>query len=112
MVEHILSPARIVAHRIAVGEGQSVPELRDWYTVHGVAPAERLLTRYFAREQASGRLVLENPSIAASHFYMMVFGRLILQSVNGRMGIDDIPLAREEVRSSVSIFLLGVLPRA
>lgn len=113
MVEEILSPSRIVAHRIAIGEGLCVPELRDWFMAHGVAPAERMLTRYFEREQASGRLVLDTtPSIVANRFYMMVFGRVILLSVNGFLGVDDMPQAREEARSSVSIFLKGVLPRA
>lgn len=113
MVEEILSPSRIVAHRIAIGEGLCVPELRDWFMEHGVAPAERLLIRYFEREKASGRLVLDTtPAIVANDFYMMVFGRVILLSINGYLGVDDLPQVREEARNSVSIFLQGVLPRS
>lgn len=113
MVEEILSPSRIVAHRIAIGEGLCVPELRDWFMEHGVAPAERLLIQYFEREKASGRLVLNTtPAIVANDFYMMVFGRVILLSINGYLGVDDMPQVREEARNSVSIFLQGVLPRS
>lgn len=112
MVEEILSPSRIVAHRIVIGEGLCVPELRDWFMVHGVAPAERLLAQYFEREKDNGRLVLDNPAIVANRFYMMVFGRVILLSVNGYLGVADMPQARDEARESVSIFLQGVLPRA
>ena len=112
MVEEILSPARIVAHRIAIGEGLCVPELRDWFMQHGVAPAEQQLTRYFQREKDSGRLILEHPSIVANRFYMMVFGKVILLSVNGHIGVHDMPQARDEAREAVGIFLQGVLPRA
>lgn len=111
MVEAILSPARIVAHRIVVGEGLCHPELRDWFMLHGVAPAERKLGEYFAREKQAGRLILDHPGMATNRFYMMVFGGVILRSVNGLIGVADAPRVRLEARDAVSIFLGGVLPR-
>ncbi|MGS1078764.1 TetR/AcrR family transcriptional regulator [Pseudoxanthomonas beigongshangi] len=111
MVEEILSPGRIVTHRIVIGEGLCFPELRDWFMEHGVTPAERLLTQYFEREKRSGRLILEHPAIVADRFYMMVFGGVILRSVNGRIGVADRPRVKVEACEAVSIFLEGVLPR-
>ncbi len=111
MVSEILSPARIVSHRIVIAEGLNFPSLRDWFFEHGIAPAERRLTEYFEREKASGRLVLDSPAVAADRFYMMVFGGTILRSVNGLVTIADIERVREQAHQAVLIFLRGVLPR-
>lgn len=112
MVAETLSPGRIVTHRIVIAEGLSFPQLRDWFMEHGVAPAEKRLTAYFEREQQLGRLVVEHPGIVANRFYMMVFGGVILRSVNGQIGAADLPRVQLEAREAVSIFLEGVLPRA
>ena len=111
MVEEILSPARIACHRVVIAEGMSQPELRDWFQAHGVTTMEILLSRYFAREHDAGRLHIEDPDLAARHFYMLVIGGVILRSVNGRMGANDVPLAQEQARSAVKLFLNGALPR-
>jgi len=111
MISEILSPARIVSHRIVIAEGLSFPALRDWFFEHGVAPAERRLTEYFEREKASGRLVLDSPAVAADRFYMMVFGGIILRSINGVVIGTDIDRMRAQTREAVVIFLRGVLPR-
>ncbi|GGD54754.1 TetR/AcrR family transcriptional regulator [Pseudoxanthomonas indica] len=112
MVAETLSPGRIVTHRIVIAEGLNFPELRDWFMEHGVAPAERRLSAWFERERVAGRLVLEHASVAANRFYMMVFGGVILRSVNGQIGAADLPRIQQEAREAVSIFLEGVLPRA
>lgn len=112
MVAETLSPGRIVTHRIVIAEGLNFPELRDWFMEHGVAPAERRLSAWFRREQQAGRLALEHPDVAANRFYMMVFGGVILRSVNGQIGAADLPRIQQEAREAVSIFLAGVLPRA
>ena len=112
MVAEILSPGRIVTHRIVIAEGLAFPDLRDWFMEHGVAPAERRLTAYFEREQRAGRLVLDLPVNTANRFYMMMFGGVILRSVNGQIGPADLPRIQAEARQAVSIFLEGVLPRS
>lgn len=112
MVEEILSPARIACHRVVISEGMSQPELRDWFQAHGVTPMEIMLSRYFAREHAAGRLQIEDPDQAARHFYMLVIGGVILRSVNGRIGAKDVPLAQQHARSGVRLFLAGALPRS
>lgn len=111
MSAEILTPGRIVSHRIVIAEGLSFPELRDWFFEHGVAPAERKLTEYFHREKAAGRLVLDSPAVSADRFYMMVFGGVIIRSVNGNVTAADIDRIQVETREAVKIFLHGVLPR-
>ena len=111
MLEEALSPRRIVAHRIVIGEGSSFPELRDWFFEHAVVPAEQLLTEYFEQQKQAGRLKIDSPRVAAHHFYMMVFGGVILQSVAGRVTAADIGHRRDEVLQAVAIFLQGVMPR-
>lgn len=111
MVSEILSPARIVCHRIVIAEGLDFPALRDWFFEHGVAPAEQRLSEYFGREKALGRLALDSPAAAADRFYMMVFGGPILRSLNGMTTPADIDQVRARSREAVTIFLHGVLPR-
>ncbi len=111
MAAEMLSPGRIVSHRIVIAEGLNFPDLRTWFFEHGVAPAERQLTEYFEREEAAGRLVLDSPAVAADRFYMMVFGGAILRSVNGLVTAADIDTVKAEAREAVGIFLRGVLPR-
>lgn len=111
MVEEILSPARIACHRVVISEGMSQPELRDWFQAHGVTPMEIMLSRYFAREHDAGRLHIEDPDLSARHFYMLVIGRLVLRSVNGRMGPEDVALGKEQASSAVRLFLNGAMPR-
>jgi len=111
MIDEILSPARIISHRIVISEGLAEPELRDWFMEHGVARAERQLARYFVREKSAGHLMLDDPELTANRFYMMVFGGVILHSMIGTIGMDDIPRTKLEAREAVAIFLDGVLPR-
>ena len=87
------------------------PALRDWFQAHGVAPMEILLSHYFARETAAGRMYIEDPDQAAHFFYMVVIGGLILRSVNGRMDSSDLPRAQQQARAAVRLFMAGALPR-
>ena len=111
MVGEILSRERIVCHRIVLCEGLNQPEMRDWFRVHGVVSIEKALSDYFARETAAGRLAIESPDIAATAFYMIVFGSLILRSVNGVVGPEHLPVAQAEARERVKLFCAGALPR-
>lgn len=111
MVEEILTPARILTHRIVIAEGLDFPELRDWFFTRGVSTAEKMLSEYFEREQRDGRLVLDSPAVAADRFYMMVFGGVIMRTVNGKITPQDKLRVQAETREAVTIFLRGVLPR-
>ncbi|MCL7713702.1 TetR/AcrR family transcriptional regulator [Stenotrophomonas mori] len=110
MVEEILTPARIVSHRIFTAEGMSQPALRDWFHAHGIRPVEILLSDYFARETRAGRLAIDDPDAAADQFYMLVFGGLVIRSISGRVGGEHLPQAQARARSAVQLFLKGALP--
>lgn len=110
MIDEILSPGRIVSHRIVVAEGLNFPELRDWFFEHGVGSAERLLTEYFQIQKDTGRLTLESPAVVADRFYMMVFGGVIARTVNGMITARDKPQVQARAHEAVKIFLYGVLP--
>ena len=88
------------------------PDLRDWYFEHGVAPANRRLAEYFAREQRAGRLLLGSPAIISNHFYMMVFGSAIIRSTAGTVDADDLAWIKADTRKAVAIFVRGMQPAA
>ncbi len=111
MVEEILTPSRIACHRVVISEGMRLPELRNWFQAHGVDPMEAMLNAYFQRETAAGRLHVEDPDRSAHLFYMMVIGGLVLRSVSGRISPADLPLAKQQARQAVRLFLAGALPR-
>jgi len=111
MVAEILTPQRIVIHRIVIAQGLEFPELRDWFFEHGVAPALTALAQYFAREKKHGRLHVDDADMAADRFMTMVFGEAIMRSINGMLRAGDLPAIRAQTRESVRIFLNGVLPR-
>lgn len=110
MLEEMLTPGRIVTHRIVLAEGAEFPELREWFMTHGVQTAEHSLAEYFARETAAGRLSMASPELAAKHFFIMVFGAVIVHSASGRIGQYSLERLRTETREALSIFLRGVLP--
>lgn len=110
LLDEMLTPQRIVIHRITLGESGDFPELLDWFMTHGVFTAERSLSEYFARETAAGRLRMASPELTAKHFFIMVFGAVILNSATGRIALTGRERTREETREALSIFLRGVLP--
>jgi len=111
MVAETLTPQRIVTHRLVINQGLEFPELRDWFFEHGVAPMQQILCQYFEREHASGRIDISCPDEAARQFRKMVFAPIVLHSTNGILTPDDIPMAQQQARESVRIFLDGVLAR-
>ncbi|KAF1710625.1 hypothetical protein CSC70_08200 [Pseudoxanthomonas kalamensis DSM 18571] len=110
MLDEFLTPERIVTHRIVLAEGLQFPELRDWFFAYGVETAEHSLTEYFTREMDAGRLRPFPPELAASQFFPMVFGTVIIHSASGRMDRMSQEQLREGARKALSIFLHGMLP--
>jgi len=111
MVAETLSPQRIVVHRIVINQGLEFPELRDWFFEHGIAPMQQILSQYFEREHAAGRLSIVDPDSAAQQFRKMIFASIVLHSATGILTPADIPTIQQQARESVQIFLAGVLAR-
>lgn len=108
---HMTSTHSLVVHRIAIGEGQSFPDLRDWFFDYAVESVRSNLTEYFEQEIAARRLNLPSASMAASQFFMMVFGDLVMRISSGHLRNPDPEALRQYAASAVDTFLLGALPR-
>lgn len=111
LAAEMLTPERVVSHRIIIGEGIAFPELRDWFFEHGVDPAHARLADYFSRQVAANALVIDHPAIAADQFYMAAFAGTIIRTINGKLSPTDLPAVRAQAREAALVFLRGVLPR-
>lgn len=111
LAAEMLTPERVVSHRIIIGEGIAFPELRDWFFEHGVEPAHARLADYFSRQVAANALVIDHPAIAADQFYMAAFAGTIIRTINGKLSPTDLPAVRAQAREAALVFLRGVLPR-
>lgn len=111
MVENLARPDSRVLHRIVIGEGQSFPQLRDWYFDHAVAPIRERLGLYFEQEAAAGRLQFASPSRASNQFFMMLFGDWIIRIACGNLHDGDPEALRAFAQEAADLFLHGALPR-
>ena len=111
IADSLARPDSRILHRIVIGEGQSFPQLRDWYFDHTVAAIRSRLGEYFEQEAAAGRLRLASPSSATNQFYMMLFGDWIIRVACGAAQTGDAEQLRAYARDAVDLFLHGALPR-
>jgi AcrR family transcriptional regulator len=111
IAEGLASAEAVVVHRIVIGEGQSFPALRDWFFDHAVASMRNTLRGYFEQEVAAGRLTLASPAMASSHFFMMLFGDLVIRISSGNQQQVDADELAAHALDAVEIFLHGALPR-
>lgn len=100
-----------VVHRIAIGEGQSFPDLRDWFFDQAVQAVRDSLTDYFEQQVALGTLNLVSPRMAASQFFMMLFGDLVIRVACGNQRSHDPEALQVYALNAVQLFLGGALPR-
>lgn len=100
-----------VIHRIVIGEGQSFPGLRDWFFDNAVVSVRGSLSEYFEQEVAAGRLKMACPLMAASHFFMMLFGDLVIRMSSGNVLDPDPEELKRYASRAVDMFLHGALPR-
>ena len=111
IAEGMCTAESVVIHRIVIGEGQSFSSMRDWFFDHAVAAVRTSLADYFVQEVEAGRLKLASPSLAASHFFMMLFGDLVMRVSSGNLKNPDPEELRLYAQSAVHLFLHGALPR-
>lgn len=111
IADGLAAPESVVVHRIVIGEGQSLPTLRDWFFDNAVASLRDTLRVYFEKEVAAGRLVMASPALASSHFFMMLFGDLVIRISSGNRHVVDVRELRAHALDAVEIFLHGALPR-
>lgn len=100
-----------VVHRIAIGEGQSFPDLRDWFFDQAVQSVRDTLTEYFEQQVALGNLKFHSPHMAAIQFFMMLFGDLVIRVSSGNQRSPQPEALRLYALDAVELFLHGALPR-
>lgn len=100
-----------VVYRIVIGEGESFPALRDWFFEQSVAETRAILTTFFQQQIDSGQLNLPSAEAAASQFYMMMFGNVIIRVASGYLDRVDAEELKAQAMLSVDMFLHGALPR-
>ncbi|HVI57640.1 MAG TPA: TetR/AcrR family transcriptional regulator [Luteimonas sp.] len=111
LLDAVLSRESLLVHRIVIGEGKDFPDLRDWFFDNAVMPSQAILADYLDQEIQAGRLALPAPAIAASQFFMMIFGEMMIRVACGNLSAPDPEVARAEVRAAIDLFLHGALPR-
>ena len=111
IAESLVTPESMVIHRIAIGEGQSFPDLRDWFFDHAVQSVRDSLRLYFEQEISAGRLRLPSAMLASTHFFLMVFGDLVMRVASGNLRHPDLEELKAQALAAVDIFLHGALPR-
>lgn len=101
---------RLALIRILLSEAQSSPEMLKIARQHGADPARDELAKWLAKQHQRGRIVVDDPEIAAGALLDMTIGSVVLRMNIGRDG----PSLREyedHVRRCVAVFLNGALPR-
>ena len=111
IAESLCTTESMVVHRIAIGEGQSFPDLRDWFFDHAVQSVRNDLDLYFQQEINAGRMRMPSASLASTQFFMMVFGDLVMRVSSGNLRNPDPDELKAHAQSAVDIFLHGALPR-
>ena len=111
IAEGMATADSVVIHRIVIGEGQSFPEMRDWFFDHAVAAVGGKLREYFEQEVAAGRLNIASPTTASSQFFMMLFGDLVIRVSSGNLKEPDAEELRAYAQAAADLFLHGALPR-
>jgi len=112
ITESLTTPDAYLVNRIVIGEGRDFPALRDWYFDNAVTTIRNRLAGYFQQQVASGALVLHStPELAASQFFMMLFGDLTIRTACGYMPNPETDQVLAFIDGAVEQFLHGALPR-
>jgi AcrR family transcriptional regulator len=112
ITESLTTRDAYLVNRIVIGEGRDFPALRDWFFDNAVATINSRLGTYFRQQVAAGAMVLHTtPELAATQFFMMLFGDLTIRTACGYMANPDAGQIQAFIDGSVQQFLHGALPR-
>ena len=109
--ESLCTTESMVVHRITIGEGQSFPDLRDWFFDHAVQSVRETLRLYFEQEISAGRMRMPSATLASTQFFMMVFGDLVMRVSSGNIRHPELDELKAQSLAAVDVFLYGTLPR-
>ncbi|UOA33862.1 hypothetical protein DSM110093_03697 (plasmid) [Sulfitobacter sp. DSM 110093] len=108
LLELISNPRARGVYKLVTREASQFPELGRIYFEQGPERGRRWLAETLARAQESGQIRVEDPELAAAHFFGMVRGDLMLELLLHR----EAPPSPEEIsrraRSATQTFLDGI----
>lgn len=104
-VEVVFDERKLAMQRLLIAEAASFPELAQRYYESGPKFVRDRLAAYISRAAAEGKIDVDDPALAASHFLGLIAGSDHLSRL---MGIEQPPSRRpqaERVRIAVGLFL-------
>jgi AcrR family transcriptional regulator len=107
VLQMMLSPNSVRWYRMGIAEGHKFPELRAALLRTGPQRINERLASFLAIQAAAGRLEMEDPAIAAVHFFALIKSETHLAAVCGEpmeISPDDVAL---QVGRAVQVFLCG-----
>ena len=106
-VDVVLSPDVLSLHRLLVAECGRNPRLREIFMTVAPERSTRALADYLETQVISGRLQLEDCSLAAMQFLNMLKGNYHMRGLLGE--VVDMPYAERQrvVTHAVNLFLRG-----
>jgi TetR/AcrR family transcriptional regulator, mexJK operon transcriptional repressor len=108
---HMLSEDALALYRLAVHEGPKFPSVRNAVLVNGLAGFLRRLSDYFTALAKNGRLVIDDPAVAAELFLTLVQGQLRTIAACGDADRISQKRRNDHVKRVVDVFLRTYPPR-
>lgn len=106
-LRRMLDPTALAWHRMVVAEGARHPQLREALFRNGPGRVRELLADYLLRQAASGTLRLDDPVLAAEHFFGLVKAGVHMPAICGEpLDLDDAAISAH-VAAAVHTFLHG-----
>lgn len=106
-LSRILDPPALAWHRMVTAEGARHPTLREALLRQGPGRVRELLANYLARQAKAGALSLEDPVLAAEHFFGLVKAGVHMPAVCGEPIELCADRQRHHVAAAVRVFLRG-----
>lgn len=106
-LSRILDPTALAWHRMVTAEGARHPSLREALLRQGPGRVRELLANYLGRQAHAGTLSLEDPVLAAEHFFGLVKAGVHLPAVCGEVVELCADRQRLHVAAAVRVFLRG-----
>lgn len=107
----VLCPQHVRFHRMCVAEGPRHPELREALVRNGPGRVNPRMAAFLSSQAAAGRLVIADPSIAATHFFALLKSETHLAALCGGPCELTPGELTGQVRRAVEVFLNGYSPR-
>ncbi len=104
-VRALIDDDHMASVRMVIGVVNSFPEFGERFYEAGPCVGIRKISNYLVRETEAGRLNVQNPDIAAGHFFDLTTSRLLRQMLmcpNFSVKLDDIDTT---IESGLDVFM-------